>query len=179
MSYLVLSCSLNPASRSRVLARRAAELIELRGEAVAYADLRDYALPMCNAGDCYEHPDVQRLAGLIREARGVLLATPVYNYAASASAKNLIELTGSAWTNQLVGFLCAAGGRSSYMAVMALANSLMLDFRSIVLPRFVFTDEADFNGDAFADENIDNRLGDLAQTLVTLGTAIGAAKERK
>ena len=39
----------------------------------------------------------------------IVLATPVYNYHVSAATKNLIELTGSAWEDKLVGFLCAAG----------------------------------------------------------------------
>ena len=78
------------------------------------------------------------------------MAAPVYNYDVSASAKNMIELTGSAWEDKIVGFLCAAGGMSSYMSVMAYANSLMLDFRCVVIPRFVFA-----TGDAFDDEGRD------------------------
>jgi FMN reductase len=38
--------------------------------------------------------------------------------------------------NKVVGFLCAAGGKSSYMSVMRLANSLMLDFRCLIIPHF-------------------------------------------
>ncbi len=50
----------------------------------------------------------------------------------------MIELAGSAWEDKIVGFLCAAGGMSSYMSVMAYANSLMLDFRCVIIPRFVY-----------------------------------------
>ena len=70
--------------------------------------------------------------------KAILLATPIYNYDVSAAAKNMVELTGSAWRDKTVGFICAAGGTSSYMSVMGLANSLMLDFRCIILPRFVY-----------------------------------------
>ena len=76
-----------------------------------------------------------------------MIATPIYNYNVSSSAKNLVELTGKAWTDKVVGFLCAAGGRGSYMGCMGLANSLMLDFRSLILPRFVYA-----TGDPFAGE---------------------------
>ena len=68
----------------------------------------------------------------------MIVAAPVYNYDVSASAKNMIELTGNAWEDKMVGFLCAAGGMSSYMSVMAYANSLMLDFRCVIIPRFVY-----------------------------------------
>ena len=76
---------------------------------------------------------------------GIVVATPIYNYDASAAAKNLVELTGRAWQNKVVGFLCAAGGDGSYMSIMALANSLMLDFRCVIVPRFVYA-----TGGAFA-----------------------------
>ena len=46
-------------------------------------------------------------------------------------------MAGRAFTGKPVGFVCAAGGRSSYMAVLGLANSLMLDFRCLIVPRFV------------------------------------------
>jgi NAD(P)H-dependent FMN reductase len=73
----------------------------------------------------------------VNSARAVIIATGIYNYDANAAVKNLVELTGDAWENKVVGFLCAAGGMSSYMSIMSLANSLMLDFRSIIVPRFV------------------------------------------
>ena len=62
------------------------------------------------------------------------------------------ELTGEAWNDKIVGFLCAAGGQGSYMSVMAYANSLMLDFRCTIIPRFVFA-----TGDAFDDNNVTDR----------------------
>ena len=93
------------------------------------------------------HPSAKKLSTAVEEADGVIVAAPVYNYDVSASAKNMIELTGSAWEDKIVGFLCAAGGMSSYMSVMAYANSLMLDFRCVVIPRFVFA-----TGDAFDDD---------------------------
>ena len=47
---------------------------------------------------------------MIEAARVIIVATPIYNYDANAAAKNLVELTGSAWEDKTVGFLCAAGG---------------------------------------------------------------------
>ncbi len=67
-----------------------------------------------------------------------MLASPIYNYDVNAALKNAIELAGRKMEDKLLGFLCTAGGGAmSYMSVMPLANSLMLDFRTIVLPRFV------------------------------------------
>lgn len=43
----------------------------------------------------------------------VLVAAPIYNFDVSAAIKNLVEQTGRAWTDKVVGFLCSAGGRAS------------------------------------------------------------------
>ncbi len=64
---------------------------------------------------------------------------PVYNYDVNAVAKNFIELMGEdALGNKTVGFMLSAGGGGSYMAVMPFANSLMLDFRCWIVPRFLY-----------------------------------------
>ena len=171
--YLILSTSRNPTSRSRVLARRIHEEISARaGDAVWY-DLQDVELPLCDGGACYGDPQVQRLAGLVQAAQGIIVATPVYNYDVSATAKNVVELTGKAWTEKVVGFVCAAGGGVSYMAVMGLANSLMLDFRSFVIPKFVFaTGRAFDEQNQLVDEDVIERLTDLSSTLVRVTEAL-------
>jgi len=66
--------------------------------------------------------------------------------------KNMIELTGSAWEDKIVGFLCAAGGHASYMSVMAYAiYSLMLDFVRIIPPGSRSTSHA-FDGERINDK---------------------------
>lgn len=172
MSFLVISCSLNPGSRSRVLARGAhARLLQLGAEA-DLVDLQEYALPFCDGDACYDDPHVQDLTRRIQDAEAVLFATPVYNYDINAAAKNLLELTGSAWTDKVVGFLCAAGGRTSYMSVMPFANSLMLDYRCIIIPRFVYATEAAFRGDDITDEVILERLDEVAASAVRFARAL-------
>ncbi len=164
---LVISCSLNPDSKSRILARAAFEQLE-RTHKVEWLDLRDYPLPLCDGDAAYEDPAVAVLAAKVRSARIILLAVPIYNYDVNAATKNLIELTGRAWTDKIVGFLCAAGGKSSYMSVMGVANSLMLDFRCLVIPRFVYADGQAFDGAEISDKKIQERIGELAQAALRL-----------
>src|SRR5204863_3376940 len=104
---------------------------------------------------------VDSLTKQIKSADAILLAAPVYNYDVNAAAKNLVELTGSAWEGKTVGFLCAAGGHGSYMSVMSLANSLMLDFRCLIVPRFVYAVGSDFTGEAVSSPKIKERLSQL------------------
>jgi FMN reductase len=132
----------------------------------AWLDISELELPLCDADACYTKPGSQTVGKAIKSADGILLATPVYNYDVSAAAKNLVELTGSAWEDKIVGFLCAAGGMSSYMSVMAFANSLMLDFRCVIIPRFVYATGRAFEGDELKDKEVDERIAELAAELV-------------
>jgi FMN reductase len=155
--YLVISTSLRPGSNSRLLGQFLAE--ELGGE---HLDLREFPLPMCDGEAAYGDPNVGKLSAKIAAARVVLLSVPIYNYDGNAAAKNLIELTGKAWEDKIVGFACAAGGESSYMSIMGLANDLMLDFRCVILPRFVYATGDDFDGGQITSPEIKQRLKQLA-----------------
>lgn len=168
---LILSASLNADSNSRLLAQEARRILEQEGKTVEWLDLREYPLPLCDAGPAYGHPHVAAVAERVRAATAILVATPVYNYDANAAVKNLIELTGDAWENKVVGFLCAAAGLSSYMSIMALANSLMLDFRSVIVPRFVYATSAAFGAGRIVDAEIRRRVAELVRATARLGGA--------
>ena len=172
MSLLLISASLNPSSNSRLLVREAARVLAADGIETATLDLRELPLPLCDGATAYSHPNVARAGALIAAAGGILAATPVYNYDANAALKNLIELTGGSWEDKVVGFLCAAGGPSSYMSIMALANSLMLDFRCLIVPRFVYATDAAFAGDRIADPEVAQRVAECARAAVRLARAL-------
>lgn len=177
LNVSVFSCSLHPMSRSRVMARHICGDLEALGAEVSYHDLRDHELEFCGLPSARQNPAVDKIRTEIEDADAVLVAAPVYNFYVNAAAKNLVELTGGAWEHKLVGFMCAAGGRASYMSVMSLANSLMLDFRCIIIPRFVYAMGQDFENDrteemAVGSGDLKERLQGLAQITVDLGRAV-------
>lgn len=170
--FLVVSTSGNTDSNSRRMARIAHAHLEKAGVVPAWLDLGEMNLPLCDADQCYLNPDAKRLSEAVAEADGILVAAPVYNYDVSAAAKNMIELSGSGWEDKVVGFLCAAGGMSSYMSVMAYANSLMLDFRTVIIPRFVYATGHAFDGDKPADQDVVRRIEQVADELVRFTAAL-------
>lgn len=172
MSILVVSASLNSDSNSRLLAREAERVLAADGNNVSFLDLRDLPLPICDGEKAYGHTNVMQASKLVLGADGIVIAAPIYNYDANAAAKNLVELTGQAWENKVVGFLCAAGGSGSYMSIMALANSLMLDFRCVIVPRFVYTTGAAFSDGKIIDSQIAARVAECARATAKLATAI-------
>jgi FMN reductase len=170
--YLVVSTSGNPDSNSRRMGRVAFAHLQKRKVDCTWLDISELNLPLCDADKCYSDPAAQKLNKAIETADGILIAAPVYNYDVAASAKNMIELTGSSWEEKVVGFLCAAGGNNSYMAVMAYANSLMLDFRTVIIPRFVYATGDAFKGDEIVDKKVTTRIEHSADELVRFTEAL-------
>ncbi|MDQ3315095.1 MAG: NAD(P)H-dependent oxidoreductase [Verrucomicrobiota bacterium] len=171
-NYLVVSTSGNADSNSRKMGCAAFEYLQKAKVDCAWLDLNELDLPLCDADACYAAPGTQKLSKALQAADGIIVASPVYNYDMSASAKNMIELTGSAWEDKVVGFLCAAGGMSSYMSVMAYANSLMLDFRTVIIPRFVYATGNSFSDDAITDPKIKQRIEQVAAELIRFTSAL-------
>jgi FMN reductase len=170
--YLVVSTSGNPDSNSRRMGRIAFGHLQKAKVNCEWLDISELGLPLCDADACYTQPAAQKLNASIEAADAILVATPVYNYGVSAAAKNMVELTGSSWEDKVVGFLCAAGGTNSYMSVMAFANSLLLDFRCVIIPRFVYATGDAFDGDKLKDQKIGKRIEEAAADLIRFGQAL-------
>ena len=74
--------------------------------------------------------------------------------------------------DKIFGFLCAAGGRNSYMSIMSLANSLMLDFRCYVIPKFVYATKNDFEADELVNPDIKIRIKELGSEIARVSNAL-------
>ena len=172
MRYMVISCSLSPESRSSVLAKIAHQHLEAAGHEVGFIDLREIELPMCDGAKAYEHPSVAPLTSQIAQAKGIILAAAIYNFDVNAAAKNLVELTGRAWQDKVVGFVCTAGGHGSYMSVLPFANSLMLDYRCVIIPRFVYAARSAPDDELFGDAAIHARTEQLTRELARITEAL-------
>lgn len=144
MSVLIVRCSLNSKSRSDAMALKMETELKNRDIEVNVVNLKEVDLPFCDGGPCYENSEVHAQATLAENSSVIIMAMPIYMFDVNAAAKNWIELVGRSLTDKTMGFLCAAGGQGSYMSVMSFANSLMLDFRCLIIPRFVYATYPDF-----------------------------------
>ncbi len=169
---LVLSSSLHPESRSRILARACRDRLQSLGRPVELFDLAATPLPACDGASAYGALPVQELSRKIEQADAILIASPVYNFDVNAALKNAVELTGKAWTGKVVGLMLAAGGHGSYMSAMGIANSLMLDFRCLIVPRFIYATGEAFDGERIIDEPTRQRVDLLVQDALRLADAL-------
>lgn len=169
MSFLVISTSLNPESRSFILAQEAHRLLSQNHKA-DFLDLRKARLPLFTSKNSKSR-SVQRVKRKIQNATTILIAAPVYNYDLGAAVKNLIEHTGDAFADKTVGFMIAAGGKGARMAFLGLANSMMMDFRCLIIPTFVVADKSAFEGNQITEAFTNERLQMLVSGAVKLNGA--------
>ena len=168
MSYLVISTSLREGSRSKIMAKAVAENVKDS----EFFDLQKKPLPMCDGDKCYDLPEVINFRKKVKNAKGIIMAIPIYNFNVSSGAKNVIELGGKMLYDKVFGFICAAGGKSSYMSVMSFANSLMIDYRCIIIPRFVYALKNDFDGNKITSPEIKQRISELGKDLIRISEAL-------
>ena len=170
--FLVLSASLNPGSRSRILANACRQRLEDSGRETRWFNLAETPLPFCDGASAYGDPNVIELGQQIESAEAIFIASPVYNFDVNAAVKNAVELTGKRWTGKVVAMMLAAGGAGSYMSGMGLANSLMLDFRCYIVPRFVYATGDAFEGNQLSDEEVQNRIDQLVTDTLRLSDGL-------
>ena len=168
MSYLVISTSLREGSRSKIMAKAVAEDVKDS----EFFDLQSNLLPMCDGDKCYDLPEVIDFRKKVKNAKGIIMAIPIYNFNVSSGAKNVIELGGKMLYDKVFGFICAAGGKSSYMSVMSFANSLMIDYRCFIIPKFVYALKNDFDGNKITNPEIKQRISELGKDLIRISEAL-------
>ena len=168
MYFLLISASLNKKSRSFVLARTALEIFQAQHKKAELIDLRDYDLPLCDAGAAFGHAQVVEIKQKIEQATAIIVSAPVYNYDMNAALKNIYDLTGSAWEGKLVGLMAVGGGKGSYMAPMNFLNGLMLNARCLIVPRYVYALEQDIEGRELKNEEIRTRIQHLVRQTINL-----------
>ena len=149
-----------------------AKYLQKNLENVEFFDLQENPLPMCDGDECYDLPEVLDFREKVKNADGIIMAIPVYNFNVSSGAKNIVELGGRMLYDKTFGFICAAGAKSSYMSVMSLANSLMIDFRCYIIPKFVYATKHDFEDDKITNSDIKERIEELGDELIRVSKAL-------
>ena len=149
-----------------------AKCLQKKIDDVEFFDLQENPLPMCDGDECYDLPEVLAFREKVENAEGIIMAIPVYNFNVSSGAKNVVELGGRMLYDKTFGFICAAGAKSSYMSVMSLANSLMIDFRCYIIPKFVYATKHDFDNGKITNSDIEDRIEELGNELVRVSKAL-------
>ncbi|MUL38456.1 NADPH-dependent FMN reductase [Gloeocapsopsis dulcis] len=162
--------SLRPNSYSQLALKVAASRIEALGAEVEILDLRQMQLPFCDGGDDYsDYPDVAKLQNTVKQADGLILATPEYHGSVSGVLKNALDLMSfEQLDSKVVGLISVLGGQSNSNAL----NDLRVIMRWVhawVIPEQIAVGQAwkAFSSDGkILDEKLSQRFDQFAQSLV-------------
>lgn len=148
----------------------AAQRVEALGAEIQVLDLREMNLPFCNGEDDYpDYPDVEILRSAVKEADGLILATPEYHGSVSGVIKNALDLMSfEHLSGKVTGLISVLGGQSNSNAL----NDLRVIIRWVhgwVIPEQIAVGQAwkAFNEEGkLMDEKLSKRFDDFAQSLV-------------
>jgi FMN reductase len=162
--------SLRDGSYTALALQQAITRVEALGAEVELLDLRNLNLPFCNGGDDYsDYPDVIKLRDSVKEADGLILATPEYHGSVSGVIKNALDLMSfEHLSDKVTGVISVLGGQSNSNAL----NDLRIIMRWVhawVIPEQIAVGQAwqafDREG-KLLDEKLSQRFDQFAQSLV-------------
>ena len=168
--------SLRSGSHSYQALSEAAKRVEALGGEVELLDLRLLNLPFCNGEDDYpDYPDVEKMRTIVKEADGLILATPEYHGSVSGVLKNALDLMSFEHLDgKVVGLISVLGGQSNSNALNDL-RVIMRWVHSFVIPEQVAIGQAwkAFDTDGkLVDETLSKRLDEFTKSLVNYSTKL-------
>ena len=159
--------SLRDESFTRTTLDHALDAAGDRGAETDLLDLRTYELPVFDP-DRGDAGDADRLQERVRRADSVLLGTPMYHGSYAAPLKNALDYCGfDEFENTTVGLLAVSGGSFPITALDHL-RSVCRALNAWVLPyqAAVPSSRAQFEDDAFVDDDLANRVAVLGERAV-------------
>jgi FMN reductase len=161
--------SLRPNSYSQIALSLAGARVEALGAEMEILDLRTMQLPFCNGEDYPNYPDVEKLRSTVKQADGLILATPEYHGSVSGVLKNALDLMDfEQLDGKVTGLISVLGGQSNSNAL----NDLRVIMRWVhawVIPEQIAIGQGwkAFSSDGkILDEKLSQRFDQFAQSLV-------------
>ena len=162
--------SLRKDSYSQLALEVAVQRLQALGAEVEILDLIQMQLPFCNGGDDYsEYPDVEKLQNAVKNADGLVLATPEYHGSVSGVLKNALDLMSfDQLSGKVTGLISVLGGQPNSNAL----NDLRVIMRWVhawVIPEQIGIGQVwkAFSPEGkLVDEKLSQRFDQFAQSLV-------------
>ena len=165
-----ISGSLRTKSYSMQALNLAIEEVKALGGETRILDLRRMDLPFCDGSDEYpDYPDVVVLRDAVKQADGLILATPEYHGSVSGVLKNALDLMGfDELSGKVAGLISVLGGQPNSNAL----NELRLIVRWVhawAIPEQIAIGQAwqAFDPDGnLKDEKLKERLERFSKSLI-------------
>lgn len=174
--------SLRAGSYSQLALNVAADRAAALGAQVEVLDLRSLDLPFCDGENDYrQYPGVEKLRNAVKEADGLILATPEYHGSVSGVLKNALDLMSFEHLDgKVVGSISVLGGQANSNALNDL-RTILRWVHAWVIPEQIAIGQAwkAFNSEGkLLDEKLSDRFEDFARSLVENTVKLRGVAER-
>jgi len=182
IKILVFAGATREGSFNKKLAKLAAKAAGDAGADVTLIDLKDYPMPLYDGDDESASglpPKALEFKKLVKEADGIIIASPEYNSGYSGVLKNAIdwasrpteagEGSAAAFAGKYAGIMAASPGALGGLRGLYALRELLMNINVTVLPRMqaVGSAGAAFNDDGtLKDEKFAKGVAGVAQDLV-------------
>jgi len=162
-----ISGSLRPGSYSRMALQIALEGAAGEGAQADLVDLSGYQLPFADGRDEAYPADVQDLSRRVKEAQGIILATPEYHGSFSGVLKNALDLMGfEEFEGKMIGLVGVSGGRMGAHSALQSLREIGRALHAWVVPEQAAVSDAwkvfDEKGQV-SDEALKKRIQDVGR----------------
>ncbi|UFT98591.1 NAD(P)H-dependent oxidoreductase [Radiobacillus kanasensis] len=176
MKLVGVSGSLTPMSKTYVTLKEALTFAQNDNENVEtdLLNLRDYEIQFCDGRDpaAYEG-DTKKVIDLIEGADALLFGSPIYRGSLSGALKNVFDLIpNDSLRGKVVGFIATGGTYHHYLAIEHQLKPLAGYFKAHVVPGNVYAHNSHFENKQLVDEDIRQRLQELAISIVQLNERV-------
>lgn len=146
---VIIQTSLNPSSKTSIVANKFFETLKEKGVNVEILDLRNHNIEFCDGRKLEKYnQDMQIIASKLKIAKGYILSFPIYNYSFSGVLKNFLDIYSGVMDSKFTGLVSNSGGiRSANEGVGELMKSLALHNNITTVQPVVHTFAGDFNDD--------------------------------
>ncbi|MBS1904544.1 MAG: NAD(P)H-dependent oxidoreductase [Bacteroidetes bacterium] len=176
MRVLGICGNMRPHSGTAAVLRLALASAERMGAQTTLYDIAAEPLPWCDArpDDTTYPPSVHRFRSLVREAQGIILATPDYHNSFSGSLKNALDLCNSDdFDHKIVGIIGVSGGSTGAINAITQLRTVMRSLGAWAIPHQVSIASSGklFAGpDVIADPAVAQRIEKLGTDVVKYAT---------
>jgi NAD(P)H-dependent FMN reductase len=170
----LFSISASEQSVSRSCCKNVELALKSSGANVLYRDVRDLPPIWVNGTIPTEYAQKYgEVAEELAQCDGYVLFLPVHCYSMSSVCKAITEIFFTPLKRKPIGFVVAAGGRNSYLAVRDMMNSLIFDSESFIFPKQVYLTEGDLTKEFQPNSEVSERLELFSKDFLSF---VGAVK---
>lgn len=147
-------------------------------------DLIDLAEKDINFADGHHYleliGDAAQVTQFIMEADALIIGSPIFQASLPGSLKNIFDLLPqNALRGKVVGIVITAGSPKHYLIAEYQLKPILTYMKAMVLPSYVFIEEADYSKGKIINQDIHYRLESLIKDIILSTQALQIAQQKE